>query len=70
MADDTVKISANLPQATIDQLRWIAGQRGTTMTEVLRRAIDHEAFLQASANNSVKVLTEGPDGAMQQLIIK
>jgi hypothetical protein len=70
MADDTVKISANLPQSTIDQLRWLASQRGTTMTEVLRRAVDHEAFLQDSANNQVQILTRDPKGNMGELIIK
>lgn len=40
-----VKISANLPQADLDMLRWLAAQYSTTMTEALRRAIATEKFV-------------------------
>lgn len=67
---ETVKISANLPESTIEQLRWIASERGTTMTEVLRRAIAHEAFMLEVTENKGKVLTEDASGNIRQVIIE
>lgn len=70
MSDDIVKISANLPKDTIDQLKWLAQERGTTMTEVIRRAVSHEAFFHDFTAKDGKILTEDRTGAMKQIIIK
>lgn len=70
MAEDPVKISANLPQSTFEQLRWIASERGTTMTEVLRRAIEHEAFITDITANKGRILTEDSSGKLREVVIK
>jgi hypothetical protein len=70
MAENSRKISANLPQSTIDQLSWLAQQRGTTMTEVLRRAVEHETFFATVEQEGGKVLTERPDGVIERVLLK
>lgn len=70
MAEDTVKISANLPQGTYDLMRWIASERGTTLTEVLRRAVQHEAFILDVQKEGGKLLTEDGNGRINQVVIR
>ena len=70
MAGETVKISANLPKDTLEQLRWIASQRGTTMSEVLRRAVEHEAFFFDQISKGGKVLHEDASGTIRQVVIR
>lgn len=70
MAENPVKVSANLPESTYEQLRWIASERGTTMTEVLRRAIEHEAFMTDVTSQNGKILTQDSQGKLREVIIK
>lgn len=66
----TVKISANLPASTFEQLRWLASQSGTTMTEVLRRAVNNEAYFRGVSEQGGKVLTEDSKGVVRQIIVR
>lgn len=70
MPDDTVKISANLPQATYEQLQWIASQRGTTMTEVLRRAVGNEAYFLDQTAKGSKIIEKSPNGTLSELLLR
>jgi hypothetical protein len=62
MADDVVKISANLPKAVITALQDMAREQNISMTEVLRRAISHERYITAAVRENKKVLIEDPKG--------
>lgn len=75
MADDPsaagiVKLSANLPEKTIALLRQLADKRGTTMTEILRRAIETEGFLEDVISNNGKILVEDADKKLKQVVFR
>jgi predicted DNA-binding protein len=65
-----VKVSAHLPVETVELLERMASDRGTTMTEIVRRALDHEAYFMNVLNAGGKVLTEARDGRMFQIELK
>lgn len=65
-----VKISANIPADTFEQLKWLAGERGTTMTEVLRRAVEHETYFQQQTDKGGKILEEDSKGNIRQVLIR
>lgn len=70
MSEPVVKISANLPESDLKVLRWLADQRGTTMTEVLRQAIKHEGYFREVTNNGGKVLTEDRAGNFREVFLR
>lgn len=70
MSDKSVKISANLPEDAFERLKTLAYERGTTMTEILRRAIEHEQFFSNVINNDGKILTEDSKGNIRQVIMR
>lgn len=65
-----VKTSVNLPQADLDALRHIAAKRGSTMAEVLRRAISVERFLDQTREEGGKILVETKDKKLRELLIR
>ncbi len=64
------KTSVNLPDVTLAALESIAKKRGKTMSQVIRDAIATEQVLQEAVDGKSKVLIEGKDGSMRQLIIR
>ncbi len=70
MSQKTVKISANLPEEAFELLKTLAYNRQTTMTEVLRSAINHESFFSEVVQKEGKVLTEDKNGQMRQILLK
>lgn len=65
---NSVKISANLPQSSIDQLKSIAEQQGITMTEALRQAISTKSFLNEQSAKGAKILVEDKDKSLKQVV--
>lgn len=51
-----VKTSVYLPEDAIEALKRIADKRGTTMAEVLRRAVATENFLDKTVEKGGEVL--------------
>ena len=64
----TKKVSFSLPQKDINTLKNLASNRGTSMAEVLRRAIAMEEFLASSIAAGGKILIENKDKKVQQLV--
>ena len=67
---EQVKISANLPKVVVDALKSIADQQGVSMTEALRRAISTEKFLIDATADKSKILIEGKDKKVRQLVLR
>jgi predicted DNA-binding protein len=68
-ADTTYKTSVNLPQVSVDALKELAEKSGSSMAEVLRRAISTEKFLNDTVEKGGKILID--DGKSQkQLLIR
>jgi hypothetical protein len=63
------KTSVNLPQASVDDLKELAKRSGSTMAEVLRRAIANEKFFSDTVEKGGKVLIQ-EDGDMKQVIFR
>lgn len=65
-----VKTSVNLPQDAIEALREIADDRGTTVAEVIRRAIWVEKYLHDETRKGAKVLIEDDQHRLKELVIR
>ncbi|RMF40236.1 MAG: hypothetical protein D6754_03660 [Alphaproteobacteria bacterium] len=67
---EKVKISANLPRETLERLKTLAYQRGTTMTNVIKQAIEMEEYLEHVRRRKGKVLVEDADGKISQILAR
>lgn len=64
-----VKVTVNLPDSTVDAIKNIASERGTTVTEALRQVIDSQHFLQQQIQEGNNVLIQNPnDKSVRQVI--
>lgn len=63
-----VKLTVNLPDSTVEALKGIAQDRGITVTEALRQAVESQRFLQQEIQQGSKVLLEKPDDSLRQVI--
>jgi predicted transcriptional regulator len=65
----SVKVTVNLPESTVEALKGIASERGTTVTEALRQVIDTQHFLQQEVKDGNNVLLQNPsDKSFRQVI--
>ena len=65
-----VRVSVNLPQAVVDVLKELAEKDGVTMTEVLRKSILTEKFLDDEATRGNKILIEDKNKRFRQLVFR
>ncbi len=64
-----VKVTVNLPDETVNSLKSIAADRGTTVTEALRQVIESQRFLNTEVKNGNKVLIQDQaDKSIRQVI--
>jgi len=64
-----VKVTVNLPESTVEAIKNIASERGTTVTEALRQVIDSQHFLQQEIQEGNKVLIENSnDKSLRQVL--
>lgn len=68
-APDVVKVSFNIPAQQFEDLDNLAASRGVTMTEVLRRAIASEMFLQSEADKGRNIIIEDDNGKNRKQLI-
>ena len=66
----TVKVTVNLPEYVVQELREIATSTNTTMTEAIRKSIEINKYLLDQERGQGKVLIEAPDGTFKQIIRK
>jgi len=72
MADpNIVKISVNLTVDAVEALKDLAAKRGTTVTDVLRRAISTEKYIDhVQRDEGAKVLVEDKKGKIRELVFQ
>jgi hypothetical protein len=64
-----VKVTVNLPDDTVNSLKSIAKERGTTVTEALRQAIDSQRFLQQEIQDGNTLLLQNKtDKSLRQVL--
>ena len=61
------KVTVNLSDETIRDLREVADKRGITLTEAIRRAIATEKFVQDERDEGSKILVEKPGGRVREV---
>jgi len=68
-AANTTKVTVNLPDETVEAIKSIAQESGTTVTEALRQVIENQRFLRDEAQNGNKVLIQNTiDNSVRQVI--
>jgi hypothetical protein len=66
---DRVKVTVNLTQDDVDELKRQADADGITMTDAIRRSIAIGKLVTTAADNGEKVLIRGKSGATRQIEI-
>src|SRR4029077_19869572 len=66
---EVVKLSFNLPKEEAEELKQLAANRNTTLTQTLRSAIANEKLLRDAVDNDGKVLIESKRGNLKELIL-
>jgi ribbon-helix-helix CopG family protein len=63
------KVTVNLPDATVDALKQIAKDRGTTVTEALRQVIESQRFLDNAVQDGNDLLIQNKvDKSVRQVV--
>lgn len=65
-----VKVSLNLLASDIETIKQIAAERGTNMTVAIRGAIATEKYLRDAVRNDEKIMIQGTDGQLRQLVFR
>ncbi len=58
---ELVKVSLNLPRSVLRKVEALSEKTGYNKTTVIRRAIDHEAFLDSVTSKDGKILVKVGD---------
>lgn len=64
----TIKLTVNLPDVVITELKRMASVNAVTVTEQLRRSIATQLWLESQVAGGNKILVETPSGEMRQLV--
>jgi metal-responsive CopG/Arc/MetJ family transcriptional regulator len=64
----SVKVTVNLPEKTLEALKNIASDRGTTVTEALRQVIESQRFLENEVQKGNALLIQNPDKSVRQVV--
>ena len=65
-----VRTTVNLSPEAVDAVRQMAKERGTTVADVIRRAIWIEKYLHETLKAGGKVLLEDSDHGVRELVIR
>jgi hypothetical protein len=66
---ERVKVTVNLTQDDVDELRRQAAENGITMTDAIRRSIAIGKLVTTAAENGEKVLIRSRNGDTRQIEI-
>lgn len=69
MARPVVKLSVNLPPEDVAVIRELAKRRSTTMTEVIRKGIGMQKYLQAAVDKGGKIFVEDRRGRLREIVL-
>mgnify|MGYP002635758658 CR=1 FL=1 len=65
---DVTRVTVNLPNEVIEQLKALAAANNTTLTDAIKRSIEINKYLTDREKEGSKLLIETPDKKFQQLI--
>lgn len=69
MARPVVKLSVNLPPEIVAVIRELAKKRSTTMTEVIRKGIGTQKYLQDAIDKGGKLFVEDRKGRLREIVL-
>jgi hypothetical protein len=69
MQAKVVKVSFNLPEKLLSILRKHASYQGISMTEAVRRAISIQDFIAKEMDKGHRLLVEGTDKQVREVLI-
>ncbi len=58
----------SLPQKSLDTIRELADEGGTSMAEIVRRGIEIQKLLRDTADQGGRILIKDKDSSMSELI--
>ncbi len=65
----STKVTVNLPDETVEAIKEIASDRGTTITEALRQVIESQRFLHDETKAGKDLLLQDPgDRTIQRVV--
>lgn len=67
---DTVRLSLKVPPDVADTLKAIAAERSTTVTQVVRDAVELERILQAAKALGDRLMLVAEDGSQREVILQ
>ena len=65
---EKVKVTVSLPQDTVNDIKQLAEALGISASELLRRAVRTEKFLDSVETDEGKVLIQSPGQNMMEII--
>ena len=63
-----VKVTVNLPEDTVAELKELADSKQISLTDAIRRAIHSDAFFTKQEKAGRKILVEEPDRSLKQIV--
>lgn len=70
MADEPVKVTANISQEQLDELVRMAKKRGVSANTVLQEAIAREIYLSSKEDSGASILIEEKDKTFKKVVRK
>lgn len=70
MSKKSSRLTVNLSEELVESLREMADRSGTTMTDVLKRAIEVQRYLEKQQDDGKNVLLEDPESnTVRELVL-
>jgi hypothetical protein len=66
---DKVKVTVNMTQEDVDDLRQLAESQGITLTEALRRALRTEKFIREVVDKDANILVEDKESKTVKQVV-
>ena len=64
------RVNVNFSQSAYETLEHLARRKGTTMSEVLRGAIELEKLVQDEREKGSRLLIEGSTGKVREVLVR
>ena len=68
--EEYVKTSVTLPREMVDTLQRLSARTGSTMTDVVRRAIETERLIGETKRHGGKILLQQRDNSLREVIFR
>lgn len=64
-----IKVTVNLPDATVEAIKEMAQRRGITQTEAIRQAIDTQHYMDLEVQKGREILLQNPSNKTVQRLV-